>query len=181
MENARSIDEAKVPTRRSGITLHRCCDVSAALGVAILIGMAVMTSLSVLGRAAFASPILGDVELVQLGCAVVVACFLPYTQHQRANIIVDFFTASASARTQARLDALGTFLYTIVMAVVTWRVAVGGWAVKESQERSMLMGLPLWWAYALMLPGLTLCVLIGASQLIQHCRGEQDAVSGEDR
>jgi len=45
---------------------------------------------SVIGRAFFSHPILGDVELVQLGCAVVVASFLPYTQFRNANIIVDF-------------------------------------------------------------------------------------------
>lgn len=147
--------------------LEQLCDVSAAIGVLVLVAVALMTTVSVMGRAFFSHPILGDVELVQLGVAVVVACFLPYTQYQRANIIVDFFTTNASAKAQLCMDGLGTLLYTITMALVTWRVAVGGMDIYAAQERSMLMDLPLWIPYVLMLPGLVLCVLIGVLQLFE--------------
>ncbi|MEY2875958.1 MAG: hypothetical protein RLZZ373_3329 [Pseudomonadota bacterium] len=146
--------------------LERLCDLSAAIGGLVLVAMAGMTVISVFGRAFFAHPILGDVELVQLGSAVVVASFLPYTQFKRGNLIVDFFTANASPITQRRMDAMGTLLYTLVLALVLWRVAAGGLAMRESQESSMLMGLPLSWPYLLMLPGLALCVLIGAHQTL---------------
>ncbi|HEY6087780.1 MAG TPA: TRAP transporter small permease [Burkholderiaceae bacterium] len=150
--------------------LERLCDASAAVGAVVLVAIACMTAVSVVGRAFFAHPILGDVELVQLGGAVVVASFLPYTQFRRANIIVDFFTTGASAGAQRRMDALGTLLYTAVLALVTWRVAVGGIDIHAAQERSMLMNLPLWIPYALMLPGLSLCVAIGAVQAVQLLR-----------
>ena len=86
-------------TKEGGLErlLHVLCDLSAAFGWVILVAMAGMTVVSVVGRAFFEHPILGDVELVQLGCAVVVAAFLPYAQFKRANIIVDFFTTRASA------------------------------------------------------------------------------------
>ena len=86
-------------TKEGGLErlLHVLCDLSAAFGCVILVAMAGMTVVSVVGRAFFEHPILGDVELVQLGCAVVVAAFLPYAQFKRANIIVDFFTTRASA------------------------------------------------------------------------------------
>ena len=126
--------------------------------------------MSVIGRAFFAHPILGDVELVQLGCAIVVASFLPYTQFRKANIIVDFFTTKASASTQRMMDAFGLLLYTLMLALVTWRVAAGGIAIHEAQERSMLMDLPLWIPYVLMLPGLALCVLIGLVQFVELLR-----------
>lgn len=147
--------------------LQHLCDVSAAIGALVLLAMALMTTVSVIGRAFFASPILGDVELVQLGCAIVVASFLPYTQYRRANIIVDFFTNGVGERTRGLLDLLGTLLYTMVLALVLWRVAVGGIDMHANQESSMLMGLPLWIAYALMLPGLALCVLIGLVQCLR--------------
>ena len=110
----------------------------------------------------------GDVELVQLGCAVVVASFLPYTQFRQANIIVDFFTANASQATQTKLDAFGTLLYTIVLGLIAWRVAIGCIDIKSSQETSMLMALPLWIPYMLMVPGLALCSVIGFVQTLQH-------------
>lgn len=152
------------PPSRAMRRLERLCDASAAVGALVLVAVALMTTASVIGRAFFASPILGDVELVQLGGAVVVASFLPYAQFRRANIVVDFFTTGASAANQRRMDALGMLLYTMVLALVTWRVAVGGMGIYAAQERSMLMDLPLWIPYALMLPGLALCVLIGAVQ-----------------
>lgn len=160
------------PAALSGIDrlLRRLCDVNAAIGGVILVAMAGMTVVSVVGRSFFSHPILGDVELVQLGCAVVVASFLPYTQFHRANIIVDFFTTGARARTQRRMDAFGTLLYTGVLVLVAWRVAAGGMAIHEAQETSMLMNLPLWIPYLLMVPGLVLCVLIGAVQTVQQWR-----------
>jgi TRAP-type C4-dicarboxylate transport system permease small subunit len=156
--------------------LERLCDASAAIGALVLVAVAGMTSVSVIGRAFFSHPILGDVELVQLGAAVVVASFLPYTQFRRANIVVDFFTASASASAQRRMDAFGVLLYTLVLALVTWRVAAGGVSIYTAQERSMLMDLPLWIPYLLMLPGLSLCVLIGAVQSLDLLRSPAGAI-----
>ena len=158
------MEEPQVPTSPAMRRLEQCCDASAAVGALVLIAVALMTTVSVVGRAFFSHPILGDVELVQLGNAVVVASFLPYTQYRRANIIVDCFTTGVSERTQGLLDLAGTALYTLVMALVLWRVAAGGIAIHEAQERSMLMDLPLWVPYLLMLPGLALCVLIGLVQ-----------------
>lgn len=147
--------------------LERLCDLSAAVGALVLLAIAGMTTVSVIGRAFFSHPILGDVELVQLGGAVVVASFLPYTQYRRANIVVDFFTTGASEASLKRMDLAGTALYTLVLALVLWRVAVGGIDIHAAGERSMLMNLPLWLPYVLMLPGLALAVLIGWVQCMR--------------
>ena len=64
-------------------------------GGAILAGIALLTTASILGRWLFATPIFGDVELVQTGCAMMIALALPYCQLKRAHIIVDFFTQGA--------------------------------------------------------------------------------------
>ncbi len=162
------MNENQTPSSGVERVLQRLCDISATVGGIVLVAIACVTVVSVIGRAFFSHPILGDVELVQLGCAVVVASFLPYTQFRHANIIVDFFTTNASEKTQSRLDAFGTFLYTLVMALVCWRVAVGGIDIKANQETSMLMALPLWIPYMLMVPGLALCTVIGFVQTLQH-------------
>jgi TRAP-type C4-dicarboxylate transport system permease small subunit len=161
----RSNGEGASPVERM---IERLCDISATVGGAVLVAIACLTLASVIGRAAFSTPILGDVELVQLGAAVVVASFLPYTQFRRANIIVDFFTSKASARTQLLLDAVGTVLYTSVVALIFWRVAVGGIDIRRAGEASMLMNLPLWIPYLLMLPGLALCVVVGLHQSVKQ-------------
>lgn len=147
-----------------GRFLHVLCDICAILGGLVLICIAGMTVVSVIGRTFFDSPILGDVELVQLGLAVCVATFLPYTQFRSANIIVDFFTTKASPRTQRRMDGMGAFLYACMTALIAWRVFAGGRMSQENQEVSMLMSMPLWIPYMLMVPGLVLCTLVGLYQ-----------------
>ena len=144
----------------------------AALGGTLLVAMAAMTVVSVVGRAFFARPILGDVELVQLGTAVCVALFLPYTQFRGGNIIVDFFTQRARPRTRSWLDGFGALLYTLTMALVCWRLVAGGLSARESQETSMLMAIPLWIAYVLMVPGFALSTVIGLYHAVSHLRGE---------
>ena len=162
-----------------GRFLHVLCDICAVVGGAVLIAMAMMTVVSVIGRTFFNSPILGDVELVQLGLAVCVATFLPYTQFRSANIIVDFFTTRASARSQRWMDGLGCLLYAGMTALIAWRVYAGGVMSQENQEASMLMNLPLWIPYMLMVPGLVLCTLVGLYQAViywtQPAAAEGDA------
>ena len=97
----------------TGRVLRLLCDISGWSAGILLILMATMTVISVIGRAWFDSPIEGDVKLVQLGIAV----------------IVDFFTTRASSQTQARMDLGGTLCYSLVLAVMAWRVAAGGYAV----------------------------------------------------
>lgn len=161
-----------------GRFLHVLCDICAVVGGAVLIAMAIMTVVSVIGRTFFDSPILGDVELVQLGLAVCVATFLPYTQFRSANIIVDFFTTRASARSQRWMDGLGCLLYAGMTALIAWRVYAGGVMSHENQEASMLMNLPLWIPYMLMVPGLVLCTLVGVYQAV-ICWTQPTAAEGE--
>jgi TRAP-type C4-dicarboxylate transport system permease small subunit len=144
----------------AGRVLRALCQASAVVGGVILIGIALMTLASVLGRALFSTPIQGDVEMVQLACAVGIACFLPYTQWQGGNIIVDFFTTWASAEAQRRLDALGALLVGVVAGLICWRTAAGGMAAYAYEETSMLMAIPIWIPYALMTPGLALTALV---------------------
>ena len=136
--------------------------------------IAAMTAGSVIGRAFFAKPILGDVELVQLGTAVCVALFLPYTQFRGGNIIVDIFTNGAAPRSRALMDGFGTLLYTLAMALIAWRLVAGGLSARDSQETSVLMGFPIWIAYLLMVPGVALAAVIGVYHTAWHWFAQGD-------
>lgn len=154
--------------------LGRLCGFSGWLGAILLILMAVMTVVSVIGRAWFDAPIEGDVEMVQLGIAVCIAACMPYAQFNKANIIVDFFTTSVAPSTQARMDAIGAFLYSVVLGVVAWRVAVGGHAAWSNREVSMLLFLPVWVSYAAMVPSLVLACGVGLYQTLVLWRSAHD-------
>jgi len=136
------------------------CRLVALAGGSILAALTLMVMASVVGRV-LGRPIQGDFELVQVGSAVALACFLPYCQWRRANIIVDFFTSRVSPRTQAILDAFGALLFAIALAVVAWRGFAGAIAIKAANETTMIMGVPLWYGYALMAPAFALAAVVG--------------------
>lgn len=159
------MEKDNTPSTPFGRALSLLCDISGWACGLILGAIATTTVVSVIGRAAFASPIEGDVEMVQFGVAICIAACLPYAQFQRANIIVDFFTAGASARTQSRMDALGTLLYSLVLVLVAWRVSAGGLAAWRNGEVSMLLSWPVWVSYAAMVPSLVLACVVGLYQL----------------
>jgi TRAP-type C4-dicarboxylate transport system permease small subunit len=146
------------PARRRRI-IERPCEWLALVGGAVLVGIALMSAVSIVGRALLSRPIQGDYELVQMGCALFVACCLPLAQVRYANIIVDFFTTRASSRAQARLDALGALVVAIVMTIVAWRTSVGTIDIMRSGQTTTILGVPTWYTYAGMLPGLWLCAI----------------------
>ena len=143
-----------------GRALGAACKLLALLGGAVLSALVLMSVASIVGRM-IGRPIQGDFELVQFGCAVAIAFFLPYCQLSQGNIIVDFFTLRASPRTRCILDALGAVLLAVVMALAAWRTGAGTVEMKAGGETSMLMSVPLWYAYALMTPAFALTALAG--------------------
>jgi len=119
---------------------------------AVLTALALMSVASIAGRALFSRPLPGDYELVQTGCALFVALCLPYCQLKNANIIIDFFTAKATRRTQGRLDALGALLVGLVMLLIAWRTGAGLLSIRASGETTTILGMPTWWTYAACCP-----------------------------
>ena len=153
-------EQMQAPAGPFGRALGAACKLLALLGGAILSALVLMSVASIGGRM-IGRPIQGDFELVQFGCAVAIAFFLPYCQFSQGNIIVDFFTLRASPRTQNGLDALGAVLLAVVMALVAWRTGAAAVEMKAAGETSMIMSVPLWYAYALMTPAFALTALAG--------------------
>ncbi len=140
-----------------------------AWGFAILAGacagvVALMTVVSISMRSILSRPIQGDVELTQLGIALCISLCLPWCQLHGGNIIVDFFTQKASRGTLRRLDALGGVLMALMVGLLAWRTAAGALAVGGAGETSMILGLPMWWIYAALAPGLALAGTIALWQ-----------------
>lgn len=130
--------------------------------VALMVGL--MTTVSVAGRALLKTPIQGDVELTQLGIALAISLCVPWCQLRGANIIVDFFTQRMPLRTQRRLDAVGAMLIAVMYGLLAWRTGVGALSVRQAHEQSMILELPMWWAYASLAPGLALAGLVALLQ-----------------
>ncbi|MEY2873645.1 MAG: hypothetical protein RLZZ373_1016 [Pseudomonadota bacterium] len=144
--------------------LSRLAGWFAVLGGLCAGAVALMVVVSIAGRALWAKPIPGDIELTQFGIALCISLCLPWAQVQRANIIVDFFTQKAGPVLLRGLDSLGAVLLALMVALLAWRSAVGALAVREAHEATMILDLPMWWAYALLAPGLALTALVALVQ-----------------
>ena len=159
----------------------------ALLGGLIVALVAAGTVVSVAGRWAFDTPVPGDVELVQLGTASALALFLPYCQLHGSHLIVDIFTVRSGAVLHRWLDAFAhvVAIFTVrsgavlhrwldafaqvvaaaVLALLAVRAAWGIESLRAASETSMVLGVPLWLAYAPMVPSLALAALIALLQL----------------
>ena len=139
--------------------IQKLAALSALLGGAILTGITLMAVASIAMRSLGFQPIQGDFELVQVALAGCIALMLPWCQLQGGNLTVDFFTVRLHRTKQRRLDAIGSLLFAIVIAVLTWRTSIGASDAYASHESTMILGFPLWIGYAAMIPGLLLTML----------------------
>jgi TRAP-type C4-dicarboxylate transport system permease small subunit len=146
-------------------TLARLCAVLAGV---LLTAITLMTCVSLIGRNTTGWTIVGDFELSASAVGAAIALFLPWCQLRRGHIMVDFVTSGASPVTQERFDRFGALLLGAVMALMTWRTAVGGLSAWQTQAGSMMLGFPEWVVYAAMVPALALTTVIA---LVQAARG----------
>jgi len=149
---------------KTASTVERIARYVALLGGVVLIGVALVTLISVTGRALMdfgLSPLRGQFELVQAGTAFVVTAFLPWAQLRRAHASVAVFTDFLSSRANAVIDLVGDILLFGVAILITWRQFYGVLDKLAYGETTFLLRFPLWWAYAGAMVGLVAWVVVG--------------------
>jgi TRAP-type C4-dicarboxylate transport system permease small subunit len=144
------------------------------LGGLALVGVTLMSTWSIAGRSLFGRPVLGDTELVEVAMAFIVTAFMPICQWRGGNIVVDFFTTGASARTRGVLDRVGALLLAATLGLLAWRTWAGAASKLESGDTSMLLQWPEWLTYGSMVPPLALTALIGLYMAATGERGSAD-------
>jgi TRAP-type C4-dicarboxylate transport system permease small subunit len=155
-------------------SLAKLCAVAAGV---LLVAITLMTCLSLGGRNTTGWTIVGDIEITAAAAGAAVALFLPWCQVKRSHIIVDFFTAKASAQTNARLDRLGALITALVLGLMAWRSIVGGMNAWTSNEASMMLNLPNWIVYACMVPGFVLAAVIALQQALRGTDAADEGVA----
>ena len=97
-------------------TLAKLCAILAGI---LLTGITLVTCASLIGRNTNGWTLVGDYELTAVAAGAAIALFLPWCQFRRSNILVDFFTAKASLRTQQQLDRFGALM--LALGLMWWR------------------------------------------------------------
>ena len=152
------------PARR---LLESICGVLAAVGVAFFLIEAVLSVASIVGRTFLRNAVPGDYELVRMFSAVGIAMCLPYCEIKRGHVLVDFFTLKAPAAFKRFLDAAASILMAAVAFLLAWRTGVGMLEIRQYQETSMVLGLPVWWTYVPLAPTFALLGLAALSNMLQ--------------
>ena len=142
-------------------SLAKLCAIVAGL---LLISITLMTCASLIGRNTTGDSIVGAFELTGVAAGAAIALFMPICQLRRGNIIVDFFTAKLSDKTNDKLDRFGTLLTVMLFALLAWRTTLGGLNVFSANSETQIMGFPEWVVYAAMVPPFILAAVIALHQ-----------------
>ena len=143
--------------------LAKLCAIAAGV---LLTAITLMTCASLIGRNTTGATIVGDFELTGVATGAAIALFMPFCQIRRGNIIVDFFTASASQAVNHGLDRFGALLLALVFALLAWRTTLGGLNSYNTHSETQILGFPEWVTYAGMVPAFVLTSVIGLWQAV---------------
>lgn len=147
-EGASRVGDADVAAR-PGLeqTLVRTCTWLAIAGGLVMLAFTAISVASIVSRVVFGSPLLGDFELTERGTAIAVFAMLPYTHLRGGHVAVDMFVVMFPAAFR-RVSAVAIELvFAFVAALMTWRLALGGYNQYEFHDMSMMLEIPTWWMF----------------------------------
>jgi len=148
-------------------------------GGLVLFAMIVVVVVSVVGRAfiwAGLKPIMGDYELVSVGMGFAVFAFLPWAHLMRGHALVSLLTDTFGDRVNAWILVVTDLMMLVASAFIAWRLYYGMMDKFNYRETTILLGLPLGWAFMAGLVGAVVMVLVSIFVL---GRSITDALAGK--
>ncbi len=163
-------EEVRPATTAAGRLIERAIRLTALAGGLLLAALAGMQVTSIVLRAVISKPIPGDFELIQIGSAVVVFCFLPMALYYRHNFAVTLFSDRLPVRARRGLRALGSILLLVIAALILWRTAIGGSDLRAVGEHTMVLQFRLWWAFIPIVVALVVLVVAAIAAALRDVR-----------
>lgn len=129
----------------------------------VLSVLAVLSVVSIAGRAfSFAGlgPVPGDFELVEVGTALAVFCFLPWCHLRQRHADVNLFWMLFPRFLRRALSVASDSLMLLIWLVLVWRMGLAMTEYRANAEVSFILQMPVWWGYAAsMVPAVLGCVI----------------------
>lgn len=150
-----------------GRLIFRVSQGLAIIGGLVMVTVVSMSLASLIGRKLWASPIVGDVEIVQLLAAPALACFFAFCHLSNGDVRVGIVADQFGPAWSRRFDAFGSLLLGLVAALIAWRTAVGAVALHEAGETSALLSWPIWLSQAFVVPGFVLQAVAGVYMAVR--------------
>ena len=159
--------------------------VLAMAGGAVLLGLTILTCVSITGRALLPldigfGPIRGIYDMTEIGMATAVFAFLPWAQYREAHARVDLFQWAIPRKTDQFLDVLFNAGMALVAAIGTYRLYLGMQDKLSYGETTLIAQIPVWQGYAAGLVGATGFVFVAVFctlRAIRRLTGLEDATA----
>lgn len=113
------------------------------VGLASIVVIMLVTTVDVVLRYFFNSPLRGAFEISELIMVVVVFFGLGYTQSVKAHVRVDILVSHLSIKSQLLVDLLNTALSLSFFGLVVWRSLLHAAYVWQSGEYTDLLQIPM--------------------------------------
>ena len=137
------------------------------IAIVVLGMLTCLTTADVIGRALFDAPITGSVEISNYMMVCIGFMGLAWCAAAGRHVSVTLLTEHLSPRVQAVLKSimlLGTFG---VLVIMTWRGFVESLAIRDSHVQSMLLHIPKYPFYWIMVLSLIVLCLVVVVQFVQ--------------
>jgi TRAP-type C4-dicarboxylate transport system permease small subunit len=154
--------------------LNRIAEALAWIGGLILLGLVGMSLLSIISRKLGFMPVNGDMEIMQMGCAVATCAFLPLCTLRGDHLRVEFFTEGCRSSVRRRFDAVTDLLLALVFALLAWRTGLQVLDGQETGEVSALIAFPIWIPVMLLVPSLTMTAICGLYRTVVEFTTKQE-------
>lgn len=143
--------------------LERVCN-ALATGLVVFGGFCLvlacaLTAASIIG-AIVIRPLPGEIEVVEVLCGLGVFAFLPFCQLKRGHVGVDILISAFGPKAMNWTQLIGDIIIAVLMALITWRHAIGTMDKFENGETTPLLILPVWWGFAIALAILVANLLV---------------------
>ena len=140
------------------------------VAAAIIMVMMFLTTIDVVLRYIFNSPLPGVYELQEFMLVGAVFLSLAYIQSLKGHIYVDLFTNRFSGRGQAILAIISHTVSFLIFALITWQAGLRAWtALITGQSREGLISYPLWPAKWALTIGVGFFCLRLALDIVMDC------------
>ncbi|MFZ5965354.1 TRAP transporter small permease [Thalassococcus sp. BH17M4-6] len=141
----------------------------------VLLGIVVLTCVSIIGRALVPlniglGPIRGIYDITEIGMAAAVFGFLPLTQYREAHARVDLFQTALPNAVNLGLDLLFNVAMFVAALVGSYRLYLGMLDKKSYGETTLIAQIPVWQGYALSLVGCVAFVVVAAFCILRSAR-----------
>jgi len=167
---AELLEQHTRPTDPVGRVLFQISRTFAIFGGLVLCAMALLTTISVIGRSAISMPVTGDFELIAIGTGVAVFAFLPYCQLVRENVIVDIFMSKTPFKARTFCDFIGNFFYVVIILLMLWRLPLGGIDLYDNDQMTLVLEVPQWWTFPLAVLCLILLLVVNIYTTVRSYR-----------